>query len=166
MSIPLAAVGAVIAALLEASVLPELTIAGAKPDLVLVLTIAATTMIAVEDGLAWAFVGGLMLDLLTPARQLGATSLALLLMVGAAVALGRVFPHRRIGITVLLVVVLGALHQFVLAAALSLTTGLTAWPSLGAILPVVVLDGLLAVPAAYVLQLLWQRFGAHDRIDW
>jgi rod shape-determining protein MreD len=166
MSIPLAAVGAVVAALLEASVLPELTIGGAKPDLVLVLAIAATTMIAVEDGLAWAFVGGLMLDLLTPARQIGATSLAVLLMVGAAVALGRAFPHRRISITVLMVVVLGFLHQFVLPLALGLTTGLTAWPSLDAVVPVVLLDALLAVPVAYVLQLLWQRFGAHDRLDW
>jgi rod shape-determining protein MreD len=166
MSIPLAAVGAVVAALLETSVLPELTIAGAKPDLVLVLAVAATTMIGVEDGLVWAFVGGLMLDLLTPARQLGATSFALLVLVGAAAGLGRVFPHRRIAITVLMVAVLGALHQFVLAAALGLTTGLSASPSLEAVVPVVILDTLLAVPVAFALQLLWQRFGPHDRIDW
>jgi rod shape-determining protein MreD len=166
MSIPIAAVGAVVAALLETSVLPELTIAGAKPDLVLILAVAATTMIAVEDGLAWAFVGGLMLDLLTPSRQLGATSLTLLLLVGTAAAAGRLLPHRRIVATVLMVTVLGAIHPYVIAAALGFTTGLRATPSFETVLPVVALDALLALPVAALFQVLWLRFGVHDRIDW
>jgi rod shape-determining protein MreD len=166
MSIPLAAVGAVVAALLETSVLPELTIAGAKPDLVLVLAVATTTMIAVEDGLVWAFVGGLMLDLLTPARQLGATSLALLLLVGAAAAVGRLLPHRRIVVTVLMVAVLGSIHQWFISVALGLTTGVTASPSFQTVVPVVALDALLALPVAAALQVFWQRFGPHDRIEW
>ena len=166
MSIPLAVVGAVIAALLETSVLPELTIAGAKPDLVLVLAVATTTMIAVEDGFAWAFVGGLMLDLLTPARQLGATSLALLLLVGAATLAGRIVPHRRVATTVLLVAPLAVGYQFLMAAVLGFTTGVSATPGLGAIVPVVVLDALLAIPVALGLQMLWRRFGADDRIEW
>jgi D-3-phosphoglycerate dehydrogenase len=37
-------------------------------------------LMGVEDGLAWAFLGGLMLDMLVPARPLGATTLTLLLM--------------------------------------------------------------------------------------
>jgi rod shape-determining protein MreD len=166
MSIPLAVVGAVVAALLESSVLPELTIAGAKPDLVLVLAVATTTMIAVEDGFAWAFVGGLMLDLLTPARQVGATAFTLLVLVGVAAAAGRVFPHRRIAVTVLLVLVLSVVYQYLISGALGLTTGLSAWPSVGSVIPVVVLDTLLAVPVAAGLQLLWRRFGPHDRIEW
>ena len=85
MSIPLAAVGAVVVALLEVSVLSELTIAGIKPDLIFIFSITATMMIGIEVGLTWAFVGGLMLDLLTPGRQLGASSLVLLLLVGAVV---------------------------------------------------------------------------------
>ena len=166
MSIPLAVVGAVIAALLETSVLPELTIAGAKPDLVLVLAVAATTMIAVEDGFVWAFVGGLMLDLLTPARQLGATSFALLLLVGGAAAAGRVVPHRRVAITVLVVAVAAVSYQFLISGALGLTTGVTATPPLASIVPVVLLDALLALPVAVAFQVLWQRFGPHDRIEW
>jgi rod shape-determining protein MreD len=166
MSIPLAVVGAVIAALLETSVLPELTIAGAKPDLVLVLAVATTTMIAAEDGFAWAFVGGLMLDLLTPARQLGATSFALLLLVGAATLTARLVPHRRVATTVLIVGVLAFAYQFLMSSLLGFTTGVSASPPIGSIVPVVVLDTLLAVPVALILQILWRRFGPHDRIEW
>jgi rod shape-determining protein MreD len=166
MSIPLAAVGAIVAALLEASVLPELTIAGAKPDLVMVLAVAATTMIAVEDGMAWAFVGGLMLDLLTPGRQLGASSLVLLLLVGAAAAVGRALPHRRVAPSVLIVAALAVVDQVLGPLVIGVTSGARPSPSFGAALPVVVLDVLLAVPVVFGLQLLWQRFGPHDRIEW
>jgi rod shape-determining protein MreD len=166
MSIPLAVVGAVIAALLETSVLPELTIAGAKPDLVLVLAVATTAMIAVEDGFAWAFVGGLMLDLLTPDRQLGATSFVLLLLVGATTIAGRLVPHRRVATTVLMVAVLAVAYQFLISAVLGFSTGVAASPPLASIVPVVLLDTLLALPAALVLQVLWRRFGPHDRIEW
>ena len=102
MTLPLAAVGALVAALLETSVLPELQIGGTKPDLVLVLAIVATMIMGVEDGLVWAFLGGLMLDVLVPGRPLVATTFVLLLVVGLAidqVALGHPRdPSRRPGI--------------------------------------------------------------------
>jgi rod shape-determining protein MreD len=166
MSIPLAAVGAVVAALLETSVLPELTIAGAKPDLLFILAVAATMMIGVEDGLTWAFVGGLMLDLLTPGRQLGATSLTLLLLVGATVAAMRLLPQRRVSVTVASVFVLGWAYEVLNIAILGFTAGTAATPSLAAIAPVVALSTLLAVPVAASMRLSWLRFGAHDRMEW
>ncbi len=166
MSILLAAVGAVVAALLETSVLPELTIAGAKPDLLFILAVAATMMIGSENGLTWAFVGGLMLDLLTPGRQLGATSLTLLLVVGATVAAMRFLPQRRVSVTVASVFVLGWAYQVLNIAILGLTAGTAATPSLAAIAPVVALSTLLAVPVAAAMRLSWLRFGAHDRMEW
>jgi rod shape-determining protein MreD len=166
MSILLAAVGAVVAALLETSVLPELTIAGAKPDLLFILAVAATMMIGVENGLTWAFVGGLMLDLLTPGRQLGATSLTLLLVVGATVAAMRFLPQRHVSVTVASVFVLGWAYQVLNIAILGLTAGTAATPSLAAIAPVVALSTLLAVPVAAAMRLSWLRFGAHDRMEW
>lgn len=166
MSIPLAAVGAVVAALLETSVLPELTIAGAKPDLLFILAVAATMMFGVENGLTWAFVGGLMLDLLTPGRQLGATSLTLLLVVGATVAAMRFLPQRRVSVTVASVFVLGWAYQVLNMAILGFTAGTAATPSLAAIAPVVALSTLLAVPVAAAMRLSWLRFGAHDRMEW
>jgi rod shape-determining protein MreD len=166
MSIPLAAAGAVVAALLETSVLPELTIAGAKPDLVFVLAIAAAMMIGVEDGLTWAFVGGLMLDLLSPGRQLGATSLTLLLMVGVAVAMGRFLPPRRVSATIASIFVLGWAYQLLSNAILGLTAGTSTSLSISTMAPAVTLTTLLAVPIAAVMRVAWQRFGAHDRMEW
>jgi rod shape-determining protein MreD len=166
MSIPLAAVGAVVAALLETSVLPELTIAGAKPDLLFILAVAATMMFGVENGLTWAFVGGLMLDLLTPGRQLGAMSLTLLLVVGATVAAMRFLPQRRVSVTVAAVFVLGWAYQVLSTAILGFTAGTAATPSLAAIAPVVALSTLFAIPVTAAMRLSWLRFGAHDRMEW
>ena len=166
MSIPFAAVGAVVAALLETSVLPELTIAGAKPDLLLILAVAATMLMGVENGLTWAFVGGLMLDLLTPGRQLGATSLTLLLVVGATTAAMRFLPQRRVSVIVVSVFVLDWAYQVLNFAILGITAGTAATPSPAAMTPVVALSTLLAVPVATAMRLSWLRFGAHDRMEW
>ena len=64
MSLLIAAVGATIAAILETSVLTQLLVAGVKPDLVLATTIAVAVVLGFEQGLTWAVVGGLLLDLL------------------------------------------------------------------------------------------------------
>jgi rod shape-determining protein MreD len=63
LTIPFAALLSLVAALLETTVLPELPIAGATADLVLVCAVAATIVLGIGDGLAAAFLGGLMLDL-------------------------------------------------------------------------------------------------------
>ena len=88
MTLLLAAVGATVTALLELTVGPYLRIGTAEPHLVLVLGIVVTVPIGLEAGLVWAFVGGLVLDVLAQ-RPLGSTSFALLLCVG-----GDVRPRR------------------------------------------------------------------------
>ena len=76
LTIPFAALSALIAALLETTVLPEIPIAGATADLVLVVAVVATIMFGVEDGIVAAFVGGLLVDMLIPDRPLGAATLS------------------------------------------------------------------------------------------
>ena len=167
MSIPLAAVGAVVVALLEVSVFPELTIAGVKPDLIFVFAITATTMIGIEVGLTWAFVGGLMLDLLTPDRQLGATSLVLLLLAGAIILVSRYLPQRRVLVATAAVFVLACAFQILEAAVLGATTGLDPMiTSLTSILAIALVDAALALPIAAVMRLLWLRYGATERTEW
>jgi len=166
MSIPLAAVAAVVVALLEVSVFPELTIVGVKPDLVFIFAITATMMIGIEVGLTMAFVGGLMLDLLTPGRQLGATSLVLLLVAGAIVLASRFLPQRRVLIAAGAVFVFAWGFQVLEAALLCATTGLDPMISWTSILATALVDAAVSLPVAAVLRLVWLRYGATDRIEW
>lgn len=166
MSIPLAAVGAVVVALLEVSVFPELTIAGVKPDLIFIFSVVATMMIGIEVGLTWAFVGGLMLDLLTPGRQLGATSLVLLLLAGAIILVSRLLPQRRVLVATGAVFILAWGFQVFEAAILGATTGLDPMLDWTSVLTIALVDAAVALPIAAAMRLLWLRYGVTDRVEW
>ena len=75
-----AAVGAGIAALLEATIASRYQIAGAPLQISLILAAAVTLVYGFEDGMAWAFVGGLCLDFFTM-RPLGSGVFELLIAV-------------------------------------------------------------------------------------
>src|SRR5450759_3318029 len=91
MSLVLAAVGAAVAALIQSSILPFTAAGGAGLDLVLVLAVVWTMTVGLDGGLVWAFLGGLIIDVLLM-RPLGLTAFVLLLAVGAAWIVGRVTP--------------------------------------------------------------------------
>jgi rod shape-determining protein MreD len=167
MRLPLAAVGAVVAALIETSVLSDLKVAGAKPDLVLVLAVVSALVFGVEAGLLWAFLGGLMLDMLLPERPVGSTILALLLCVGVALLPARVFHEARIAVSVIAAFVLTWVYHLVGAALLAATTGSQVLPtSIPAILPVAVLNSVLALFVAVIARSLALRYRPHDRLEY
>ena len=81
MGLAFAAVGAGIAALLELTIASRYQIDGAQLlQISLVFAIAVTVVYGFEEGMAWAFVGGLCLDLLA-IRPLGASVFELLIAV-------------------------------------------------------------------------------------
>src|ERR1035437_2158456 len=92
MSLVLAAVGAAVAALIQSSILPFTAAGGAGLDHVLVLAVVWTITVGLEGGLIWAFLGGLIIDVLLM-RPLGLTAFVLLLAVGAAWVVGRISPR-------------------------------------------------------------------------
>lgn len=165
MSISLAAIAGVLAALLEISVVPGLTSFG-QPHLVFIITVVTTMMVGVEEGLAIAFLGGLMTDVLLPGHQLGGTSLVLLLMAAATALLDRLLPPRRISAAVVLVFALAFVLQPALILVLAATAGTPALIDPISLVPSALVDGLLAIPVAGALRLLWLRYGAHDRMEW
>ena len=89
-----AAVGAAVAALLEVTVASRIHVADAQPQIVLVVAVLLTLMIGFEEAMAWAFVGGLFIDLLT-FRPLGSTVFGLLVVVGLAAAIAPVLARIR-----------------------------------------------------------------------
>ena len=88
MSLVLAAVGSTVAALIQSTVLPFAAEGGGGLDLVLVIAVVWTMALDLEGGLVWAFLGGLVIDVLLM-RPLGLTAFIDLLAVGAAWAVGR-----------------------------------------------------------------------------
>lgn len=166
MSLPVAAIGALLAALLETSVLPELTIGGLKPDLLLVMAVVVAMVIGFEDGLVWAFVGGLLVDALS-GRPLGATALALLLVTGMAALIARFTGTPRLLTVSVVTFALGWLFQALLMAILAATAGvgLTRIP-LETFLFIAVLDTVVAVVATLAIRTLLRRFGPVERLDW
>jgi len=75
-----AAVGAGVAALLESTIVSRYQIVGAQLQMSLVFVIAATIVFGFEEGIVWAFVGGLCLDFIAM-RPLGSSVFELLVAV-------------------------------------------------------------------------------------
>jgi cell shape-determining protein MreD len=100
-----AAVGAGIAALLESTIASRYQIADAQLQISLVLAVIVTLVYGFEDGMAWAFVGGLCLDLFAT-RPLGSSVFELLIAVAlAALAAPLLSRSRYLGCVVAVLVV-------------------------------------------------------------
>lgn len=108
MSLVLAAVGAAVAALIQSTVLPFAAGGGGGLDLVLVIAVVWTMALGLEGGLVWAFLGGLVIDVLLM-RPLGLTAFIDLLAIGAAWVIGRVVVRPLYPVIVVAATVLAAL---------------------------------------------------------
>jgi rod shape-determining protein MreD len=110
LSLVLAAVGAAVAALIQSTVLPFAATGAGGLDLVLVIAVVWTMALGLEGGLVWAFLGGLIIDVLLM-RPLGLTAFIDLLAVGAAWVTGRVLVRAIYPVIVVTAAVLAALAQ-------------------------------------------------------
>ena len=157
MSLLIAAVGAVLASMLETSVLPELH---ASLDLVLVFALVSAMLLSVEGGLIWAFLGGLTLDLLTPGgRALGSTTLCLLLATGGGLVIARITQPPRILTVVVSVLALTFLYHVLLAVVLAATEGVSlSGFSFAATAVTAVINAILAAAAGRLIRGLSDRF--------
>jgi rod shape-determining protein MreD len=145
---PLLALTIAAAALLQAAVLPDLTLLQVRPNLVLVLVLLWTIARGTREGALWAFGAGLFLDLLTLA-PLGLHALALLSVAGVA-ALCRT-PRFRLGLLLPMAAALAAtvLHDAVLLVAQGGDLG-RLLPSLLRLSLLTGLLDLVAVPISYL----------------
>jgi len=166
LTIPFAALVTLIAALLETTVLPEIPVAGATADLVLVCAATATVVLGVEDGIIAAFLGGLLVDMLIPARPLGAATLSLLLVLSIAVIVARLAGPSRRWLAVALTVILTPIFHALLAVVLVATEQAPLAFDPAVILVGAFMNGLLAFPIAGLFGAIERRFGAVERVDW
>jgi rod shape-determining protein MreD len=167
MSVLAPAVGAVLAAILESSVLTHLGLAGVAPDLVFAVGIAVAMVLGFESGMTWAFAGGIALDLLLPARALGTTALTLVLVTAAALVIARALWPPRIVVIGATTFGLTFVYQLLLLALLAFTINIAVEGlSLSDLLVAAVLNTVIAVISVTVIRALDLRFGEPERLAW
>lgn len=166
MTLTLAAVGAVIAAVLELTLWPYLAIGEAHVHFVFVYVIVLAVVGGMDVGITTGFVGGLAIDFLAP-RPLGSTAFALLVCAALAVAIGRVLTPVRYIAPMVAVLVLGFLYSLIVVALYRALAGpIQIADPIGTLLPGVILDTLLAAIIGPLAVLVRVRRAERERVDW
>ena len=167
MSVLAPAVGAVLAAILESSVLTHLQVGSVKPDLVFAMGIAVAMVLGFESGMTWAFIGGLSLDLLLPGQVLGSSALTLLLLIGLALLVARVLWPPRLAFIAATAFVLTFGYHLVLQVVDSVVSGSGfAGLSVSELAVIAVLNAVIAGMSVPVVRALDLRFGEQERLAW
>ncbi|MFZ5853168.1 MAG: rod shape-determining protein MreD [Chloroflexota bacterium] len=166
MSLTLAAVGAVAAALLQSTIVPYLDIGGARPDLVLIYAVIVTVVVGTDHGLAAALFGGIIIDALAP-RPFGSTVFVLLVAIGGAAVIARLPARGRAFSTVLAVLLMSLLGPLVFSVVYGALRGpLAVANPLGSIVPDALYATAIAALAGPAAVHAHTRFFEKERIDW
>jgi rod shape-determining protein MreD len=109
-----------LAAAVQSTFVPQIRLLGGEPDLVFLIVVSWSVNASLEDSVLWAFVGGIMQNLLS-AAPLGTASMGLVLVVFTLDTIRR--QVYRVGLPLLiLIVILGSfVYQLVVMFILSLT---------------------------------------------
>ena len=166
MTLLFAAVGAIVAALLESTVIEFVQIGGAQPHLVFVLAIIVTVVGGFDRGLVFAFVGGLFLDVFTQ-RPLGISAFALLVSVGGVALLSRAMSRARPLVPIVATLILSLVYSMSLFVTYSALQG--AVPARNAVnlfLPSIAYDVVLAALLGPLLVSFADRRAEAERPEW
>jgi rod shape-determining protein MreD len=166
MGLLFAAIGATIAALVEASVSPYVMVGGAGPHPVLIGGVIWTIAAGIDRGITWAFVGGVVLDSLL-GRPLGATAFAMLVAVGGAALLAQPFARFRVLAPIVAVPLFSLVYSIVsvgLTAAMEPDASLP--DPLQLVLPGSIYDGIVGLVVGPLAIALHDRRNATERMDW
>ena len=162
----LAALGATAAALVEASLVPYLGIGDAHPHPVLVLGVIWTVATGLESGLIWALFGGIILDSLL-SRPLGASSVALVIVVGATILISRSFIRIRPLAPVIAVPVMSLLYSMSLLTLLAaIRPPVTVLNPLAVLMPGAAYDAVLSILFGPLILSIRDRYRPQERMDW
>jgi rod shape-determining protein MreD len=153
-------------ALLQSTLLPHLKIWGVQPDLVLLAVVAWSLLRGTEEGMLWALVGGLALDMLSSAR-LGVNTLPLLLIGFLAGLWQRGIVRMEIVVPFLAVPIATLVYQGTMVALLKLLGWPATWRAAltTSILPTTLVNTLL-MPLVYVLMRWIHRRTQPENIEW
>lgn len=166
MSLFVAAIGATVTAIFELTVGPYLRVGDAQPHLVLILAVVCTVAFGLETGLAWGFVGGIVLDVLAQ-RPLGSTSFALIIAVGLSAGIGRLFIRLRPLVVAPAVAILSLVYSMTLFVLLTALRATAAPPEpIGLLGPGIVYDALVGVIVGPLTVAILDRRRDQGAVDW
>lgn len=158
---------AILVGIAHAGLAPAVVVGGVKPNLVLVAVVLVTTNFGFSVGITWAFLAGLVANLLIP-EPLGSIPLALLAVTAIVSGGGRVLGRLVWAYPILAAFVGSIVADLVSLAALSLVGGssLGTTVPLQLIVPAAVLNaattGLLLIP----MRLLMLRYRPDEKPAW
>jgi rod shape-determining protein MreD len=166
MSFLFAAIGATVVAVIEVTLAPYIALGEVRPHPVLIGGVIWTIAAGIDRGIAWAFVGGLVLDALL-GRPLGASAFALLVAVGGAALIAQPLPRLRALVPVIAVPILSLAFSVVLFV---LTSGARAAAAplnpVGLFVPGAIYDAVLGLLLGPLVVSLRARHVAAERVDW
>ena len=162
----LAAIGATAAALIELSLIPYLRIGDVYPHPVLVFGVIWTIAFDVEAGLIWALVGGIVLDSLA-ARPLGVSAFALVVSIGAAAAIARLFVRIRPLAPVIAVPIVSLVYSMVLFGLNSaIRPPVVVGDPVAVLMPGAAYDAVLGLLFGPLILSVRDRYRVEERVDW
>jgi rod shape-determining protein MreD len=165
MGLLFAAIGAIVAALLEASVVPYIS-GDAAPHPVLIGGVIWTIAAGIDRGVTWAFVGGLVLDSML-ARPLGESAFALLVAVGGAALIARPFPRLRLMAPVIAIPILSVVYSMTLVGLTAAVQPGFSYPNLiSAFVPDALYDALIGMFLGPIVVTLRDRRTVVERAEW
>ena len=149
-------------AVMQTAVLPSFPILNVVPVLPFLFALAWALIHHPEDGLVWAFVGGLFLDLFS-LNYAGIHSLAFVVSITAVIFLEATFPEGDY-LTMLALSVIGTVIYIVLYGVLLRIWGqVSSFNLILTLLPLILLHAILGLPIYWVLNSFNRLFG-EDRV--
>jgi rod shape-determining protein MreD len=166
MSLLLAAIGATVAALVEATLAPYIAIGGTGPHPVLIGGVIWTIAAGIDRGITWAFVGGLVLDSLL-GRPLGTSALALLIAAGGAALVTRPVQRLRIVVPLVAVPVLSLVYSMLILGVTSAMQPDVSVPDPARLfVPGAIYDAVIGMFLGPLAVTLHDRRAVSERVDW
>lgn len=153
-------------ALLQTTVMPRITVLGVHPDLVLMAVVAWSVLRGSREGMVWALIGGIVMDLFS-AAPFGISTLTLLI-ISFASGLGQA-SFFRIDLLVPIMVIVPAtlVYQLCLAGLLSLLTGAAGWGTrLGQVILPTILVNSASMTFVYMLARLLHQRTHREEVAW
>lgn len=140
-------------AIVQTSILPRFSIAGVEPQLLFVIPLAWGLLRGLEEGLVWAFIAGLWLDLFSLA-PMGLSSLALMAAVAVPVLLQEVMPPRRLLVAAVMAGLGTIIYLLLYVIGLGLLGRGISANGLAGLLPLILLHMVVVLPVYMLVQTL------------